>query len=50
MSFSTRWTVRPAWVKNAWARVQKPVAVSFFSSVWISLQARREWSSTAVWM
>jgi hypothetical protein len=37
LSVSTRSTVIPAWVKNAWARVQKAVAVCFFSSVWISL-------------
>jgi len=29
--------VIPQAVKNAWARVQKAVAVYFFSSAWISL-------------
>ncbi|MFD7068296.1 hypothetical protein ACFV97_13830 [Streptomyces sp. NPDC059913] len=35
-------------VKQPWARCQKVTAVSFFSTVRISLRARREWSSTAV--
>jgi hypothetical protein len=48
LSVGTRSTVIPARAKKVWARCQKPVAVSFFSSGWISLQARREWSSTAV--
>jgi hypothetical protein len=37
LSVRTSSTVIPAAVKNAWARVQNAVAVSFFSSPWISL-------------
>ncbi|MFG3397489.1 hypothetical protein [Streptomyces parvus] len=47
-SVRTRSTVIPMPVEWAWARRQKAVAVSFFSSAGISLQARRELSSTAV--
>jgi hypothetical protein len=37
LSVSTRATVIPQEAKNAWARVQNAAAVSFFSSVQISL-------------